>query len=79
MACFADINVSQGSVATCVKCGGILIPFNYKFTQKSSGEFLKIGLDLTELWPRVCGPALMAHPGEQTCLRLLPDSVAAAI
>ena len=24
-ACFADINVSQGSVATCARCGGFLI------------------------------------------------------
>jgi len=24
IACFADINVSQGSVATCARCGGIL-------------------------------------------------------
>ena len=27
MACFADINVSQGSVATHARCGGILIAF----------------------------------------------------
>ena len=25
MACFADINVSQGSVATYARCGGIFI------------------------------------------------------
>ena len=36
MACFADINVSQGSVATCAKCGGI---FN---TKESSSEIVKI-------------------------------------
>jgi len=29
MACFADINVSQGSVATCARCGGI---FNIHLT-----------------------------------------------
>ena len=33
MACFADVNVSQGSVATYAKCGGIFwYPFNCKFT-----------------------------------------------
>jgi len=30
MACFADINVSQGSVATQARCGGISYPFNCK-------------------------------------------------
>jgi len=29
MPCFADINVSQGSVATCARCGGI---FNMRLT-----------------------------------------------
>ena len=37
MACFADINVSQGSVATHARCGG-RFPFNCKFTQESSSE-----------------------------------------
>jgi len=31
MACFADINVSQGSVATYARCGGSY-SCNYKFT-----------------------------------------------
>jgi len=39
MACFADINVSQGSVATCARCGGI---FNIHLTaylaEESSSE-----------------------------------------
>jgi len=45
MPCFADTNVSQGSVATHARCGGILnIHFNYKFTKGSSGEKqIKIG------------------------------------
>jgi len=44
IACFADINVSQGSAATCARCGGIFNPFNYKFTKESSSEkLLKIG------------------------------------
>ena len=33
MACFAEINVSQGSVATCARCGGI---FNFHFTTNLS-------------------------------------------
>ena len=36
MACFADINVWQGSVATCAGCDGIFD--NCKFTKESSGE-----------------------------------------
>ena len=39
MACFADISVSQGSVATYTRCGEIfLYPFNCKFTKASSSE-----------------------------------------
>jgi len=34
MACFADINVSQGSVATYAVCGGI---FNIRLTANSPG------------------------------------------
>jgi len=52
MACFADINVSQGSVATYARCRGIfLYPFNNKFTMEFSSDiFKKIGSDLSELW-----------------------------
>jgi len=39
MACFANINVSQGSVETCARCSRIFsIPFNCKFTKESSSE-----------------------------------------
>ena len=39
MACFADINVSQGEVATYARCGGtFLYPLNCKFTKESSSE-----------------------------------------
>ena len=39
MACFADINVSQGSVARYARCGGIFwYPLNCKFTKESSSE-----------------------------------------
>ena len=57
MACLADINVSQGSVATCARCGAI---FNIRLTTNLPKNLpvkkFKIGSDLTELWPRVCGP-----------------------
>ena len=64
MACFADVNVSQGSVATYARCGKIFnIKFNYKFTRQSPREnFYKIRLDFTELWPQICGPTFLAHP-----------------
>jgi len=39
MACFADISVSQGSVATYARCVVIFdIRFNCKFTKESSSE-----------------------------------------
>ena len=39
MACFADINVSQGSVATCARCGRIfLYAFSCKFTKETYSE-----------------------------------------
>jgi len=42
MSCFADINVSQGSVAT--HAVGFLNPFNRKFTGNLSMKiFFKIG------------------------------------
>ena len=53
MACFADINVSQGSVATYAMCGGIFnihlitnLPWNLPVK-----IFFEIGSDLTVLWP----------------------------
>ena len=56
MACFADINVSQGSIATYAWCGVI---FNIPLTTDYHEIFHRknlIGSDLTELWPLVCGP-----------------------
>jgi len=58
MACFADINVLLGSVATCARCGGIFKnPFNCKFTKESSSEknFNRLRIDrimVVSLWPR---------------------------
>jgi len=51
MACFADNNVSQGSVATYARCGGI---FNIRLTANLLRNLrvkkFKIGYDLTKLW-----------------------------
>jgi len=43
MACFADVNVSQGSVATYARCD----LFNFKFTKESSSEKI---LKSVEIW-----------------------------
>ena len=52
MACFADINVSQGSVATYARCGGIFnIHLTTNLPRNLAVNFLKIGSYLTELWP----------------------------
>jgi len=46
---FSDINVSQGSVATYGKSGGIFNNFYCEFTRESACErILKIGQDMTE-------------------------------
>jgi len=49
MACFADIHVSQGSVATYARCGGI---FNIHLTTNLPRNLPveKFGSDLIELW-----------------------------
>jgi len=51
MACFIDINVSQGSVPTYARCGGI---FNIHLTTNLPGNlpviFFKSVKNLTEVW-----------------------------
>ena len=61
MACFADINVSQGSVAKYVTyLGG---SFNYKFTMEFSIEnFFQVGSHLTELYGHESVAPFLAHP-----------------
>ena len=52
MACFADSNVSQGSVATYARCDGIFnrpIHLTANLLRNLPVYFL-IGEDLTELW-----------------------------
>ena len=59
MACFADINVSQGSVATNARCGGI---FDVHLTANLPGNMLvknRLRFDrimVMSLWPRFFGP-----------------------
>jgi len=55
MACFADINVSQGSIATYARCGGI---FNTHLTVKKIVNRLRFDTIMAmSLWP-----AFLAHP-----------------
>ena len=56
MACFADITVSQGSVATYARCGGI---FNIHLTAnlpRNLPVIFKKSVKVTKLWSRVSGP-----------------------
>ena len=64
MACFADINVSQGSVATQARCGGTFnIHLTAKFTKEPCSEkncVNRLRFDrviVMSLWPR-----FLAHP-----------------
>jgi len=64
MACFADINVSQGSVATYARCGGIFIihlttnlPKN--FPVKIFNRFSPDTIVAMSLWP-----TFLVHPVE---------------
>ena len=72
MACFADISVSRGSVATYAKCGGIfLYPFNCKFIKESFSEknfFNRLRIYrimVMSLWPR-----FLAHPVHVPVLKI---------
>jgi len=49
---FSEIYISQGSVATRLRCGGIFnVFFHYAFTAESDSErILKIGQHLPKLW-----------------------------
>jgi len=56
---FPDIYVSQGSVATRIRCGGFFNIVHYTFTAESDGErILKIGQhgNMAKLWARVGCP-----------------------
>ena len=59
MACFADVNVSQGSVATQARCGGIFnIHLTTKLTRNLPVNFFswnRLEIEIV-LWSGVCGP-----------------------
>ena len=64
MACFADINVSQGSVATCARCGGIFgihlttnLPRNLQVKKNFLNRLRIDRIMVMSLWPR-----FLAHP-----------------
>jgi len=52
---YLNTDISQGSVATCLGCGGVFVyDFCYKFlTESNSERILKIGQYLVKLWARV--------------------------
>ena len=59
MACFADINISQGSVATYVRCGGIFnIHLTKKFTKESSSEIFFKSVKIWQNYGHESVPAL---------------------
>jgi len=76
MACFADINVSQGSVATYARCGGI---FDIHLTanlpvQKFVNRLRVDRIMVMSLWSRFLAHAVSWHaPGLQpyTCYNIL--------
>jgi len=64
MACFADINVSQGSVATHARCGGMFImhlsensPRNFSVKKSFVNRLRFDRIMVMSLWPR-----FLAHP-----------------
>jgi len=62
MACFADINVSQGSVATYARCGVICNMHVTKFTKESSSEFFLNRLRFDRIMVMSLWPRFLAHP-----------------
>jgi len=70
MACFADVNVSQGSVATYARCGGI---FNIHLTANLEGIFQwKNFLKTVKIWQNYGHGSVapfLAHPVQCTVLK----------
>jgi len=62
MASFADINVSQGSVATYARCGEIWYSFNCKFTKESSGEPFSKSVKIWRNYGHESVARFLAHP-----------------
>jgi len=62
MACFADIDVSQGSVATYARCGGSFsIHLTTQLPRNFPLHFLKIGSDYRIVVMNL-RPTFLAHP-----------------
>ena len=58
-----DSRLSQGSVATYARYGGIfLYPFNCKFTKESSSDFFKNRLRIDRITVMSLWPRFLAHP-----------------
>jgi len=80
MDCFADINVSQGSVATYGRCGGT---FNIHLTANLSSNLpvkklfksVKIyRIMVTSLWPRFFWPTLYIDKSSSVFFQIACDS-----
>ena len=82
MAIFLNTDISQGSVATRLVCGGVFVHNCYKFpTESNSQRILKIGQYLVKLWARVrclvffdsrCSAADITTPLDASLLPPLP-------
>jgi len=58
---FYTFYISQGSVATQLRCGGMFS--NHKFFTEYKGEkILKIGHYLAKIWTKLCGLLFGGHP-----------------
>ena len=72
---FLNIDISQGSVATRLGCGGVFVyDFVYKLTTESKGKrILKIGQYLVKLWARVRCLVFLTHGVESLgyCVALI--------
>ena len=61
MACFADINISQGSVATYARCGGIFnmhLTANLPRMKKIINRLKFYRIMVMSLWPLFCPPCI---------------------
>jgi len=67
--------IPQGSIATQLRCGGMLsnVPLYYKFsTECASGKISEIGQYLTKIWTKLCGLLFWGPPCIVVCQRNAP-------
>ena len=63
MACFVDINVSQGSIATYARCGGIFnMHLTANFSKESFSEKFVNRLRFDRIMVMSLRPSFLAHP-----------------